>query len=714
MTKYKVIENDLPESEEVLKLQRLIEQAKEQALKEDAILNFDPQGRLLIDVDDYVVSLDVAFNEALKKKYFARLQEQLDAALQIHPKENIKSSDIVSALDRLPTTNSIIFLQQEMHFHLSLVLNVYKKQLKNISKDYNVSFETMKKVNSLVMQAFAEALIEATDGKGIDIEKLNSYLDSKRIEIAERAHDFLLEELVQQFDLDIEQFDFETAQEDAAHTTATNKSILHVDRHLNTLTEIEGSQITSHTRTTGNKFAHRAVKTYRIDENLRVQNKLHGRQIRTPSLPVKKGLSEQEYIDDTVVKIEKLVNSYSLSKPFTYNLFTAMQHRFDDIGTNNKQTQSARHIILGAHAYNRKVCKNKTDSYCLIQAISVNGFGRPLGYHNFGLSVRLPNEATLLAEMSLCYNMGDESILDDYKKFLAESNSSKNIWEEIRNYFKSPYFVSSQQGQDLQKKIAAQKIQWQGAHQVDESDNTDLVKTSLQKIMAYDLHFSHDYAKLIQTLSIFIEDESILGCKSGNERTPIIMEREQLLKQINIPDDLREAFKGVAHAATKERTVKALDNLKLLINKYYNEENLYGASALMPLVDQGAGHKISAKNGYELDSNKAEDQKSEGIKNLQQKNTRALQAHNDLPNFMRDAIIRRQSRLTITSENITEITKGSYAIVSLGLASDLKHRKKEPVIVAEESASVTSKDVLQINTETEDDSEVHKNNPRPF
>jgi len=652
-------EKFIPELVEISELNALIAKAKDKALKDIEILNFDPQGRVLIELDSHIVSLDVGFEENLKNKFLEDLQTRLYGSL---PQNQTKDSkNIISALDKLPSKNSIIFLQHEMYFHLSLVLKVYKKQFPQLT-EHNISSETLQKVNDLVMHEFVQALINSCDGSSeLRLDVLNEYLDSKRIDIAEKAHDYLLEELdTEKYKLNLNAFDFEKAQTDAAHTTATNKPILHVDRHLNTLTEIEGSIFTSHRRERGDIFAHRAVKTYRMSEDLQVQYKLSGRQIRTPSLPVKTGLSEQEYIDDTVTKIKRLVWNYSIAKPFTYNLLTAMQHRPDDLFTTNKQTQSARHIMLGAHDYNKMVLTNGDENYCLIQAISVNGFGRALGYRDFGIYVRVPNEATLLAEMALCYNMGESNILDKYKAFLNPPKEN-SIWDKIKSFFRSPYFVSSKQGQDLRQEIAAKKRTRNGRQEVAPADNAALVRTSLQKIMAYDLHFSHEYAKLIQALSIFLEDESILGCKSGNERTPIIMEREQLLEQVKIPEDLQQAFLYVAHAENKKETQNALKNLKSMVNKHYNEENLYGASALIPLADQGAGHKISAKNGYGLDSNKAEDQKSEGITNLHQKNTRALQAHNDLPNFMNDAINRRRKKYLSESEKIAAEAKSCDA-----------------------------------------------------
>lgn len=643
---------------ELANVQKLVTQAQDKVREEDAILNFDPQGRLLVELKDCLVSLDITEDIVLRDKYNETLRKYLINS-QI-PQEKV--TNILTAFNDLKSKNSIIFLQQEMYFQLSLALEVYKKQFDKISEDYSISAETMRKVNVMVMQVFAEALVAATEDKTINIETLNSILDKKRLELAEKAHYLLVEEIKPKFNLDLREFNLKKAQKEAPHTTATNKKILHVDRYLNTVTEIEGSDCTSHYREQGMEFAHRAIRTYRVDNQLEVKYQLNGLQVRTPSLPVKKGLSEQEYIDDTVVKINKLVADYHLNKPFTYNLFTAMQHRFDDLYSNNKQTLSARHIILGAHTYNRQVHNKFSTNYCLIQAISVNGFGRALGYHRFGFGVNLPNEATLLAEMSLCYNMGQKNIINRYKDFL-EPKDSKGFFEKIFDYFKSPYFVTSIQGQDLRKQIAKQKTEWQGRREVNRDDNTDLVCTSLQKIMAYNLHFSHDYAKLIQALSIFLEDESILGCKSGNERTPIIMEREQLLKQINIPSDLIDAFVKVAHARNKSETIKALNNLKITVNKYYNDENLYGASALIPLVDQGAGHKISAKNGFELNSNKAEDQRSEKITNLKQSNVRNLQAQNGLPDYMNAAVekYKLSNKLTaeiIVDDSTTKVLKG--------------------------------------------------------
>lgn len=47
--------------------------------------------------------------------------------------------------------------------------------------------------------------------------------------------------------------------------------------------------------------------------------------------------------------------------------------------------------------------------------------------------------------------------------------------------------------------------------------------------MANDLHHTHEYAKLVQSLSLFVEEASIAGCKSGNERAQAINGRVAIL-----------------------------------------------------------------------------------------------------------------------------------------------------------------------------------------
>lgn len=720
------LDEENQEISEVASVQTDIEAALAIARRTDKQLNFDPQGRLLIETDNSIVSLDISGYPDLQAQYNQQIKDLL---LKREGIDDGIASTIIESLNELKSKNSIIFLQQEMHFHLMLALRLYEGQYPGGSfNDFaDIHAETMDKINESVMQALVEGLVQAwATGKQRDINKA---LSAARASIIADAHDKLLENLIKRHpDYDLSKYNPGTTASNAKHTTATGKRVLHQDRNLATVTEIEGSEVTSHYRATGAKFAHRGIRRYRYDPENGVTYLLSGNKVRSPSLPVKAGLSEQKYIDDTVVKIEELVKEYNFKKPFTYNLLTAMNDVIGD-GFTNKQTQSAKHIILGAHAYNRQVlAKPGANSYCLIQAISVNGYGRPLGYRRFGTFARpLADEATLLTEMALYHNLdGDADSLSKYKDFLRQPKPALGIFGRIASLFtgRTNYFVKTSAGQELKAEIAEKKLAWKSVQNVDPDDYVALAKASLQKIMGHDLHYSHDYAKLIQALSLFIEEDAVFGCKSGNERTPIIDERGQIIEQPQLPEYLVDAFVSLSKVLDMQAAQDAARNLKAALDKCYNEENVYGSTAMIPLMDQGAGHKISPAKTLSLNRNSAEEST---IDNLVQSNVREMQAHNDLPTFMNQAVERRKKLgvdLQVGAGGSEIEPRTSYAAATESMGGLNKVRELREVKynkVQGESTSETSSeslesdrdDTLSVNQEDDKRSISEPPSPKP-
>lgn len=666
----------------------------------DTELNFDPQGRLLIDTGQSIVSLDIAGYPDLQEAYSQQIKKLLQERDGID--EGIADA-ILDSLNELKSKNSIIFLQQEMHFHLMLALRLYEKQYApdNEFPDFtDIHAVTMAQVNKAVMQAFVDGLVQASaTGKQRDINKV---LSKARSSIIAHAHDALLDNILQKHpDYDLSGYQPSVTKSAAKHTTATGKKVLHQDKNLAVVTEIEGSDVTSHYRARGTDFAHRGIKRYRYTPESGVTYCLSGNKVRSPSLPVKKGLSEQGYIDDTVEKINELVKNYGFKRPFTYNLLTAMNDVLGDI-KGNLQTQSAKHIILGAHAYNRDLLgKPDDESYCLIQAISVNGFGRPLGYRSFGASVRpLADEATLLTEMTLCHNIDkDVDSLAKYKEFLRSPESPVGFFARLASFFATKYFCKTTAGKGLRGDIAQKKLAWQAVQEVDPDDYVALARASLQKIMAHDLHYSHDYAKLIQALSLFLEEEAVFGCKSGNERTPIIDERGQILEQRQLPGYLVKAFVDLSKASNKQAASSQAHALKAAIDRCYNEENVYGSTALIPLIDQGAGHKISPAKSLSISRNDAEEPT---IDNLVQSNAKEMQAHNELPIFMEQAVARRNklnSSLQSVGDGSAKTGLSSYGVVT-STAGGLSKFKE---VQGRRYSNVTKDDSTEISTESEEE-----------
>ena len=625
------------------------------------------------------VSLDINKNEVLKdafhdklkaalntdsgkkaKKSTAASPEGLEAPLLAQ--SNPKTEEIINALDRTPK-GSIIALQEEFHFHLALVSRLYKKVSPNVTDAQmkEIHTEAMKKVNNLVFDVYSRALKDAgikEDGT-IDIAKLNKSLDKARKEILPQAHNIMMQEFIRKTGHILKKKDFDKVKikHEACATTATDNDILHVDQGQGLVTLIAGSKYTAHERIKGREFAHRQLIAHKIDENGDIEANGNPRiQIRTPSPVLKEGLaSDLNYIADVAIKLNQIKKEYNLvtrlsgvadrkPKAFIYNSYTAFNFFAEDYNPRdeNKQTQSAKHILRGAHAYNQSELRHKPDNpvFCFVQNISVNGFGSELGYNSknslsalLGLN-SLREETTLMAEMALMHTLYDISPNED--------RAIKDVFARYQNFLKTPnrppFFSQSQLGKDAIDMIQEIKNNWKKIS--DRPESTDIVKNAqfgLRNLMAHDLHFKHEYSKLFQALSVFTEEASLGGCKSGNERAQAINGRVAVLDSllngngnidsVNVATALAELAKG------KPDVTRAAQILKNTLDTAYNNANLQGAASKISLGDQSAGAKVMARAGdynpRNLNTNRAEEASSV-MTNLLQDKAGKMQAHKDL------------------------------------------------------------------------------------
>ncbi|KTD56535.1 hypothetical protein Lsan_2695 [Legionella santicrucis] len=628
--------------------------------KKPSSLLFDPQGRVLIDVKISeeaqglfkqcfgktrnpspitTVSLDITQIKELNEEYERRY------GLDKLNKEQ---------LDKLSTVRgSIIPLQQEFHFHLALAVRTYTKvdDRRFPKEQMEIAHQkAMRRIQPLIEQAFADALEKAKEEGALNDVKLIQELDKARKKISAEAHSILMEEVLKETGQRLSTEDLKKIEKKhlAEKTAASPNDLLHIDQSLEQTIWISGSENTAHERLPhlpgAYALADRQIVTLALKEENQRQARL---QIRIPSLDVKKNLSMDSAIDDVSVKLLKLADKYSIQdsisanplgrKAFTYNLHTAINHTLDDWFKDNKQSWGARAILNGAHLYNKAQLKAKTPQpFCLVQNLSVNGFGDSLGYGwNIGWN-KLRNEATLMAEMAMLQNLVGpkdclaeiQKVFEYYEQFLTECNGHGEN-----------YFSRSEHGQLAIEQIKKIKAGWtQQNARIHDKDATPVekAKDALKTIMANDLHHTHEYAKLVQSLSIFIEEASIAGCKSGNERAQAINGRVAILDhEASKPDStIFKAMDTLARARPSDVKRLASDLKHNLDDKYNN--HLQTGLSLISDVDQGASAKVNAKAPWykfwtRLNPNYAEES---SLTHLSQKKSGNMQAHKGLTEAM--------------------------------------------------------------------------------
>lgn len=616
----------------------LISKATQLAI-ENKGLPFDPQGRVLLRVslteDDLKTLQGYTNKETLEKSLGRSITDPTVVSLDISGakgelrdrynealKENIKDNNVLNKLAELPK-GSVIALQQEFYFHLGLHARTLTSLIPAL-KDKNTQIEkahqnTMLKVNKLVMAEFAKALDKAWNGTNINLTILNQELDKARETILPKAYEFLRDEIALQTGVIItsDLINEKTYHKKAETMSATVKDVLHTDISQGLAVFIGGSDHTAHNRILGTKFAHRQLITIPLDNegNVNKDIPLHSPvRIRTPSLDVKEltaediknnpGLSRKEIIvKDIVSKVEEIKKTYDLAnrlnggnlnenvkpKAFIYNLHTSFYTGFGSSIRNfldgkNKQTKGAENILQGVHDYNKKQILSDNPVYCFVQNIPVNGSGDTLGYDGS----KLRGEATLMAELALMHTLYNSS--NDANKALI-NKVMKNYSDYLKDDKRPKTFFESIQGKASVNELAMIKANSQD--QPESNDTVTLARGALQKLVANNLHLTHEYAKLVQSLSVFVEEASASGCKSANERAQYINGRVALFDSIaRSPDvhlDLSEALWSMARGKAGIAEAKILNST---LNITFNGNGIQAANSVVSLVDQGAPSKV--------------------------------------------------------------------------------------------------------------------------
>lgn len=392
------------------------------------------------------------------------------------------------------------------------------------------------------------------------------------------------------------------------------------------------------------KLADRQIMTFADDEKAQGRPRI---QIRTPSLDVKKDIDQWGATKDIKEKLERLNAKYKLAqelssdhplerKAFIYNLHTAI-NMFKPHDGSNKQSQGADYILKAAHTYNASQLGKKIPVFCYVQNLSVNGFGDSLGYEG---NNALKNEATLMAEMAMLHNLVGKN--DPQKEPIKQIFDKYQAY--LQTYPRHAYFSETSQGREVKNLIQAVKTEWakpevrkvEIPEDMPAQDKTlEEAKVALKAMMAQNLHHGHQYAKLFQALSIYVEEASISGCKSGNERAQSINGRVSILDSVAVKrepgTDLIVLAINQLAKARPENIERKCDVLKRRLDKKY-DKNLQAAAALISNVDQGAGAKLEAKTrDVHIDTNIGEEK---GMVHLHQKGASLMQAHKGLTTGM--------------------------------------------------------------------------------
>lgn len=308
----------------------------------------------------------------------------------------------------------------------------------------------------------------------------------------------------------------------------------------------------------------------------------------------------------------KSSSAEALPNAFVYNLYTSINKgitgSIDE--KSNKQTQSAEDILEAAHLYNRN---NPTKPLCLVQNMAVNGWGYELSLNEKNPPV--VNEAALMAQMASLHTVYEavesqedknriNDIFTQYDKFLKTKESS------FYNYLKSqPQALEKLEslGKQLSIKqsVNSESISGLEAHRSAFMNNSQNALAALFKEGAFS---HHENGYTYQALSVFVEQSSIGGCKSANERAQAVNGRVSVLDFISIDKTTREQIldnylseeeasrlKMATNNLEESITQKDLVGINQNINTLYESLNLEGFQAVISFIDQGGHAKLATK-----------------------------------------------------------------------------------------------------------------------
>ncbi|MDF1759807.1 MAG: hypothetical protein P1U40_04670 [Coxiellaceae bacterium] len=533
--------------------------------------------------------------------------------------------------------SSVINLQQEVEMHMRLSMRCVQKKYSTEFTDQHlqVAFENAAlNMNAQVRDIFVAALTATTIDGAINLVELNAALDRARkvlLPITKAAMADALLSLchdttsVERLDLDLMNESVAAVEgSDLLHTSATSADYLFTDNVAGSCVWVEGSDHTAHNKVVGADIqARRQFQRFSYDpvSEALAASPTARVEARVPSLSPA-DVVKPEAISDVAEKLmvdqRELSTAGSLGSPMVYNLLTSLNGFIKDktLDHKNRQRQSAKRILMAAHRMNREQLRpGRKDPlpFCLVANIPVNQHTEALRLS----SARGP-ENDVLREASLMAEVAILSTLSQRSEFLpapqcAEVASHHQQAQELYTKFllrhgaplgesdPTPvYFYKSKQGMQLTEALSACNDRCARYLPVTETKKRDSLEVLVTKAM-FRMHATGEYRNpkyglMVQSMLVFLQDKSLYGCKSANERFKAVEGRVDLFHVLTLAEsrrggvsdehaDLRDALRQFCHGAG------SMDALQAAVDIALDAHCLYGAGMFVSSVDQGGAPK---------------------------------------------------------------------------------------------------------------------------
>jgi hypothetical protein len=620
--------NDNSQNIESAYINALIEKAEK---KRDSGL-VDINGALIVDIKKTDIEHNKQFTEGAWNDYLAN--KKPSTTIYLHNSNQDHAIGFAQVLEE--SRGSLNPLLRQVYFHMRGIAEIIKESVdKDDYTEVDDAYSTMiTAIQQQLETKFTELKSDHTKDNNIaainhelDVyskkllddayDKFQKELSTKTLHISEDERTKIrsvLQEKKKKSQLTDDQIDdqiknawLKSLFKKLKQSVGSSNDLLYVDG--NNIMFASGNEHSSHNKKIGAKVALVNVRHFHKNDEGKITANDDKRHYTVPSYVDKHSVfsflvDTKKYVGDAKAKTKQIYDRFEKDgmqpdEIIVYNLYTSLNNK-TPWGLNdersNRQSQSAKYILLGVHAYNKDRMTKGKDPNFFVQNIPVNGHGYPLSY-----SINpLVSEATLMTEMSLLMTLGDENnkrnSFNSYKNFVNHDFSGSN------------YFSKSSYGQGVRQEIDNFKNSIKTAAPIITDDFKQNIKECLKLLMAHDCHFRND-AIMFQALSVFVEPNSVAGCKSSIDRTPMVENRistlERILAEPGVVNDqllsrVKNKIEVIAKMGEVDRgnslKVKAAEKeLEAALNEACNQLDVQSGATMIANARIGGAPKYLAK-----------------------------------------------------------------------------------------------------------------------
>ncbi|MDF1795894.1 MAG: hypothetical protein P1U63_05070 [Coxiellaceae bacterium] len=591
------------------------------------------EGRALYASIDLIPTATDHYKQWLMQGFGAHdMGERGDRVKYLH------ASAAIQALQNFPSRSSIISLQQESEMHMRLSMRCVQANYgpdRFTDKHLQVAFEKASlAINIKVREIFCKALLASTARGQLDLVVLNTELDKARKKLLPDTKIATAEALLSLCVGDVGVAPLDTDEVNVAvealesevftHITATDADYVFTDNVAKSCVWVEGTSNTAHNKIVGEDVqARRQFKRFAYEPSTDTLDVCSTARVeaRVPSLSPSK-VDKPEAIIDVAAKLA--VDQRELSRegyrdsPMVYNLLTSLNSLVYDktIDSKNRQRQSAKRILMAAHRFNRdqlRPGRGALQPFCLVANIPVNQHTDSLTLKASSLSSKFDNdvllEASLMADMAILTTLNQRrnllpdharSQVEDFNAFAQLQYKDFLLRDAVAVGTDTPkpvYFYKSKVGKTV---VASLRSLNAAAMPSIETSKQDPIESLVTKVVCR-MHATGEYRNpkfglVVQAMLVFLQDKTLYGCKSANERFKAVEGRVDLLHVLalaethgeGLSDQHSELRDALRHYCNRTGNV---EQLQVALDGALDAHCLYGAGMFVSSADQGGSPK---------------------------------------------------------------------------------------------------------------------------